>query len=458
MRAILALALSFVAFAPAASAQEATARKPVAVVVRISTAPLFTPDGKAEPDRDERLERLTSALDALNDADLASVPIALAPSVVLCDEAMHFRVAAARDFVRAIRRLATRAPVLVTPFANVRLPDLDRHSAGRELRAGRTTLARCTRTTPAAVMYPPAFALNDTSVAAARAEGVTAVLSDAVDVPTTSNVTLLPARDVPKGDTPAALIARTPEAVASVVVADLRTVDVPAYVRALQREERLELRTLASLRAPDDTGDVEFRLTDPPPASYRRALSQADRAFDRFSSMTTSDNQTTDVYRDLLARARSTADGAFADAGRRADQIVTLVRAAERGVRLGAATVTFTSRRGSVPVTVINRNPYPVRVRVAVSSLKLDFPDGASRVVEIAPPADRITFAAVARSTGTFPMDATVSSGDSSFEIDRIELTVRSTAANVAALALTIGGAVLLIFFSTRRKRKTRAP
>jgi len=50
-------------------------RKPIAVVVRISTPPLFTPDGKPAPDRTERLQALADALDALQASDIAGVPI-----------------------------------------------------------------------------------------------------------------------------------------------------------------------------------------------------------------------------------------------------------------------------------------------------------------------------------------------------------------------------------------------
>jgi hypothetical protein len=93
-------------------------------------------------------------------------------------------------------------------------------------------------------------------------------------------------------------------------------------------------------------------------------------------------------------------------------------------------------------------------VTVNVSSPKLDFPDGDSRVVTVQPPGDTITFVAVARSTGSFPMLVSVEDAKGSFVLDRGELTVRSTAANLPALAVTIAGFVLLIVFYVRRKKR----
>ncbi len=460
MRIVAALLAGFAALAiPRASAQPALEqRKPIAVVLRISTPSLFAPDGRPTPDRDSRLERIADALDALNASDIAAVPIALAPSAVMCDEAMRLRSGPARHFVRAIRAVASHSAVLQTPFANVRLTDVEKDGAGGELRAGRSTLDRCTRTTAAPVLYPPAFALDPDALVAAEREGIGSVLSDAVDVPTRSVIDVLPARNVPRGDTPASLIARTPESAPSIAVADIGSMDGAAYVRALHREARLVIQPVTSI-SPEkgaEAEEIDFRSVSDSTAAYRRALVRADRAFERFSAFTLPDNPVTGVYRDLVARARGSADQdeTFTDGRRRANRFVQLVSSAERGVSIGAGSITFTSRRGSVPITVINRDRFPVRLSVAVSSPKLDFPGGAARVVTVEPPGDTITFGAVARSTGTFPMRATVSAPGSSVELDTAEVTVRSTGANLPALALTIGGAVVLIVFYARRRKR----
>jgi hypothetical protein len=174
--------------------------------------------------------------------------------------------------------------------------------------------------------------------------------------------------------------------------------------------------------------------------------------------MTLKDNPLTAAYRDVLARARSSADLAadFAPGRRLADQLITRVADAMRRIDVGVGSITFTSRRGSVPVTVNDRNSYPVRVRIDVASPKLDFPSGTSRVVTVGPPGDTTTFAAVARSTGTFPVVVSLRTPDGAL-LSRGDLTVRSTAANLPALAVTIAGFVGLVVFYTRRKRK-RAP
>jgi hypothetical protein len=256
------------------------------------------------------------------------------------------------------------------------------------------------------------------------------------------------------------LIDRTPEGPASVVVVDPLTLDVARYVRALHREPRLDVRRFTSTRIEETTDSVEFRAVPPSPLKYRRWLVRADRALARFTAFTEPGNVTASIYGDLLARARSSADltGDFSEGRLRAQRLDSLIVDAQRKVSVGAGSITFTSRRGSVPVTIVNHDPYPVRVVVAVSSPKLDFPGGASRAVTVSPPGDTITFGAVARSTGTFPLVATLSSGDGTFELDSAELTVRSTAANLPALAVTIAAALLLIVFSTRRKKRNGVP
>src|SRR5205085_7058425 len=46
--------------------------------------------------------------------------------------------------------------------------------------------------------------------------------------------------------------------------------------------------------------------------------------------------------------------------------------------------ITLTARRGQIPVTFQNRTGTPARVVVTVQSEKLEFPDGASRPLELA--------------------------------------------------------------------------
>jgi hypothetical protein len=57
---------------------------------------------------------------------------------------------------------------------------------------------------------------------------------------------------------------------------------------------------------------------------------------------------------------------------------------------------------------------------------------------------------AVARSTGSFPMDVALESPDASVRFNGGRVVVRSTAANVLALLLTGSGLLFLVAWSSR--------
>ena len=48
-------------------------------------------------------------------------------------------------------------------------------------------------------------------------------------------------------------------------------------------------------------------------------------------------------------------------------------------------TVTFTSRRAAIPITVLSSAPYPVDVVVSLASDKFTFPDGNSQTADPQP-------------------------------------------------------------------------
>jgi hypothetical protein len=454
-----AISLALLLLAPVATAQTAQPGTSIAVVVHVSTPPLLGVDGSPAPDRDRRLQALASALDAFDATDLATVPIALAPSAVMCDEAMHLRGSAPKRFLRSLRKLAQRATVLSAPFANVRLSDLRGDASTKQISSGRATIERCTGVEPSRVIYPPGLALDDDAVSAAKAAGMSAALTTVVDEPVKLKLDLLPAVVTSSGDTSAKLVARRPSR--SFVVVTEADTNSAALVRDLSKDRaNVSLTDVGAVeRAATSVGELSLPALPPPPVSYRRALIHADGSFAHFTAFTLRDNPLTASYRDVLARARSSADmsGDFSAGRRLAEALVRQIATAARRISVGPGTITFTSRRGSVPVTVINHADYPVRLLVSVASPKLDFPDGELRPVTIQPPGDTITFAAVARSTGSFPMSVSLRSSDGSFLIGQGELTVRSTAANLPALAVTIGGFVLLIVFYVRRKKKRTA-
>jgi hypothetical protein len=70
--------------------------------------------------------------------------------------------------------------------------------------------------------------------------------------------------------------------------------------------------------------------------------------------------------------------------------------------------------------------------------------------VTIPPHGDTITFEAEARSTGSFPMTVRLTSPNGRVDFASGKVVVRSTAANVLALVLTLSGALFLVAWSSR--------
>lgn len=122
--------------------------------------------------------------------------------------------------------------------------------------------------------------------------------------------------------------------------------------------------------------------------------------------------------------------------------------------------VTLTSREADIPVSLTNTGERPVRVRVALSSDRLLFPDGDDRVLVLPPGKNTTTaFRVEARSSGTFPMTVRVTSADGLLPIREVRYTVRSGAVSGVGVLLT-GGAALFVaawwLTHWRRSRRLR--
>lgn len=127
-------------------------------------------------------------------------------------------------------------------------------------------------------------------------------------------------------------------------------------------------------------------------------------------------------------------------------------------IRVARRSVTLTSRTGDVPVTVLNGNPFPVRVRIRLDSARVGFPQGSSRIEEIETPDATFDFRIETRATGSFPLAVRVETPDGDTPIAVGTLTLRSTAVSAVALTATGGGALFLLFAWFRRSRRRGAP
>ena len=122
-------------------------------------------------------------------------------------------------------------------------------------------------------------------------------------------------------------------------------------------------------------------------------------------------------------------------------------------------TVTLTSRRASVPLSIENGTGRSVRVLVTLASQKLEFPKGSQHIIDLAPGNNTKQFDVSARASGTFPVLVTVSSPDSNIALQRSRYTVRSSVVSGVGLFLTIGAlAFLAAWWLTHWRRSRRRP
>jgi len=162
------------------------------------------------------------------------------------------------------------------------------------------------------------------------------------------------------------------------------------------------------------------------------------------------DSLLTTEQRGLSAAARSSALNAYAKTFAGTTGQVTL--ATER-------TVTFTSQRADIPVTVLSSAPYPVTVVVTLSSDKFTFPDGNSHQLLLDRPTTSWRFAAQARTSGDhLPIEVTLHTPDGQVVIAHTVLTVHSTEISFVGVALTaLAAAVLLVWWVRTWRRARRA-
>lgn len=122
--------------------------------------------------------------------------------------------------------------------------------------------------------------------------------------------------------------------------------------------------------------------------------------------------------------------------------------------------VTLTSRRATIPISLLNATGRPLQVRIRLESDQLRFLDGSERFVTLAPQNTTERFRVETRSTGAFPLSISVTSPDGSLELNNSELTVRSTVVSGVGAVLTAGAGIFLLVWwgnDLRRSRRRRS-
>jgi len=124
----------------------------------------------------------------------------------------------------------------------------------------------------------------------------------------------------------------------------------------------------------------------------------------------------------------------------------------------GDRTVTLTSQRGRVPVTIYSAAPYPVTGTLTLTSDKLTFPNGQSQAVTLAPSRYNVFNVSVeTRDSGLFKVDIALYSPGGGLMLSSGQVDVRSTATSVVGVILSLGAVGVLVVWWLRTSRKRRA-
>jgi len=439
-----------------AEAQTQAPTLKVAVVVRADSPPLLETDGEAARDAGTAIADADRAFRALGQL---RVPFAVSASPLWVDELI---VAGQTSVYSSLVALATRHPLLAGPYAHVLLPDEGGPGAVlAELGRGRAEAERSLQTASQPILDPPGLALSWPVLETARDAGVIATLARADEVggePVAQRgITIVPAEELADANAVPSLVDRHGPADRIAVI--VRPTDgLGDVIGALAGDKRISLVNITDVVAHPGPGSVQFAPVPAPPSSYGQAVAGADAAAANFASYTLPGNPLTKVMGVLLARARSTADwrSDWQRGVARADAVTDLAAAQRAFFAVSNGSVTLTARRGAVPVTLVSRARYPVRLRVGVTSPKLTFPRGNTKIVTISPHGLTVTFVAEARSTGAFPMDVFLESPNGRVRFAGGRVVVRSTAANILALVLTLSGLLFLVGWSSRGFIRTR--
>jgi hypothetical protein len=123
----------------------------------------------------------------------------------------------------------------------------------------------------------------------------------------------------------------------------------------------------------------------------------------------------------------------------------------------GDRTVTLTSQRGRVPVTIYSAAPYPVTGTLTLTSDKLTFPDGQSQTVRLSPSRYNVFNVNVeTRDSGLFKVDIALTSPGGGLMLFSGQVDVRSTATSVVGVILSLGAVAVLVVWWLRTSRKRR--
>ena len=162
------------------------------------------------------------------------------------------------------------------------------------------------------------------------------------------------------------------------------------------------------------------------------------------------------IERTVLASAEATLETAARVAI--LDNSAAQLRALTSAITLPEAQkVTLTSSSGKIPLVITNALPIQALVRITVSSAKLEFPEGTTYEISLAPSSTtRTDIEVTTKASGAFPLDVRVVSAGGGLPIAASRIDVRSTAISGFGLFLSVGAGVFLLIWWGRHFRRTR--
>ena len=206
-----------------------------------------------------------------------------------------------------------------------------------------------------------------------------------------------------------------------------------------------------------DTNTISSEAANLLPDAQRAAQRQLD-------ALATSLPDTSKVYPRLERLLLEVPSDDLTPAGRQArlDALAGGIHAVTALVQLpGSRTVTFTARKGQLPITVSSASDEPLRVLLQVQSDKLEIPGAsvtgtATYDLTLHKGNNLVVLTVVARTSGAFPLHLTVLSQDGNLIITKSSFTIQSTALSGVGVVLSVGAALFLVVWWARHAWRAR--
>ncbi len=121
-------------------------------------------------------------------------------------------------------------------------------------------------------------------------------------------------------------------------------------------------------------------------------------------------------------------------------------------------TVTMTSSRASIPISISSRSTTPLRLLLSIKSDRLRILGSSTRVVEVGNQTNTVTFVVATKTLGIFQANLSLMTPDGKVLVSATTLQIRSLTFTIAGAALTIFAVLILALWwiQTLRKGKSR--